>query len=96
MVADAEIYQDATHQLIANATIPMQLGWDKKFVAYASGRHKRPRAFQRDQPRVLGAMMNPRAVQGLAGNISMDIALSGPIKHPQANGGCGYRAARPR
>ena len=37
MVADAEVYQDATHQLLANATIPMQLGWDRRFVAYASG-----------------------------------------------------------
>ena len=49
MVADAEIYQDATHQLIANATIPMQLGWDKSFIAYASGGHQRPGTFERHQ-----------------------------------------------
>ncbi len=87
MVADAEIYQDATHQLIANATIPMQLGWDKKFVAYASGGLNGRVHSSGISLAFLGAMMNPRTVQGLAGNISMDIALSGPIKHPQANGG---------
>jgi translocation and assembly module TamB len=86
MVADAELYQDATHQLIANATIPMQLGWDKKFVAYASGGLIGRVHSSGISLAFLGAM-SPRTVQGLDGNISMDIALSGPIKHPQANGG---------
>ncbi|HLI80004.1 MAG TPA: hypothetical protein VKV03_08475, partial [Candidatus Binataceae bacterium] len=87
MKADAELYQDATHQLIANATIPMELGWDKKFVAYASGGLNGRMHSSGISLAFLNATLNPRTLQKLDGNISMNIALSGPIKHPQASGG---------
>ena len=85
-VADAEIYQDASHQLIADATIPMQLGWDRKFVAYASG-GVNGRVHSNGISLAFLNSIAPRTVKGLAGNVSMDVALTGPIKQPQANGG---------
>jgi translocation and assembly module TamB len=86
MVADAEVYQDATNQLIANATIPMQLGWDRKFVAYASGGIN-GRVHSSGINLAFLNSINPKTIQGLDGNISLDIALTGPIKRPQATGG---------
>jgi autotransporter translocation and assembly factor TamB len=86
MVADAEVYQDATNQLIANATIPMQLGWDRRFVAYASGGCSGRVHSSRISLGFLNSL-SPRTIRGLEGNLSMDVALTGPIKHPQANGG---------
>jgi autotransporter translocation and assembly factor TamB len=86
MVADAEIYQDAAHQLIANATIPMQLGWDRRFIAYASGGIN-GRVHSNGISLAFLNSLGPRTVRGLDGNISMDIALTGPIKRPQASGG---------
>jgi autotransporter translocation and assembly factor TamB len=86
MVADAEIYQDAAHQLIANATIPMQLGWDRGFIAYASGGIN-GRVHSSGISLAFLNSLGPRTVRGLDGNISMDVALTGPIKRPQASGG---------
>jgi hypothetical protein len=86
MKADSEIYQDATHQLIADATIPMQLGWNQHFVAYASG-GLNGRVHSNGISLAFLNSISPRNVQHLEGNISMDIALTGPIKRPVANGG---------
>ncbi len=86
MVADAEIYQDATNQLIANATIPMQLGWDRRFVAYAGGGIN-GRVHSSGISLAFLNSLSPRTIRGLDGSVSMDLALTGPIKHPQANGG---------
>jgi autotransporter translocation and assembly factor TamB len=86
MVADAEVYQDATHQLIANATLPMQLGWERRFVAYASGGIN-GRVHSNGLSLAFLNSLSPRAIRNLAGNLSMDVALTGPIRHPQASGG---------
>jgi translocation and assembly module TamB len=86
MVGDAEIYQDANHQMIATATIPMQLGWDKKFLAYASGGINGHVHSNGISLAFLNSI-DPRTIRDLDGNISMDIALTGPIRHPQASGG---------
>lgn len=86
MTGDAEIYQDATHQLIANATIPMELGWDRRFVASASGGIN-GRIHSNGLRLAFLNSLSPRTIQGIAGIVSMDVALTGPIKHPQANGG---------
>ena len=86
MVADAEVYQDPTHQLTANATIPMQLGWDREFVAYASGGIN-GRVHSSGLGLAFLNSLSPRAVSGIEGKLSMDIALTGPLKNPQANGG---------
>ncbi len=86
MTADAEVYQDTTHQLLANATIPLELGWDRRFVAYASGGIN-GRVHSNGIGLAFLNSLSPRTVQGVAGKVSMDIALTGPIKQPQANGG---------
>lgn len=86
MIADAEVYQDATHQLLANATIPMELGWSNGFVAHADGGVNGRVHSNGISLGVLNSLA-PRTIQGVAGKLSMDIALTGPIKHPQASGG---------
>jgi autotransporter translocation and assembly factor TamB len=86
LVANAAIFQDPVHQLIANVTLPMQLGWDRKFVAYASG-GLNGRVHSNGLSLAFLNAMGPRSVKGLDGNISMDVALTGPIKRPVANGG---------
>ena len=86
LIADAELYQNATNQLLANVTIPMELGWDKKFVAYASG-GLNGRVYSSGISLAFLNAISPRTVQKLGGKVSMDIALTGPIRHPQANGG---------
>jgi len=70
MVADAEVFQNATNQLIANATIPMQLGWDRKFVAYASGGIN-GRVHSSGINLAFLNSINPKTIQGLDGNISL-------------------------
>ena len=86
MVADAEVHQDATHQLLANATVPMQLGWDRHFVASASGGINGHVHSSGIGLAFLNSL-SPHAVSGIEGKVSMDVALTGPIKDPQANGG---------
>jgi autotransporter translocation and assembly factor TamB len=86
MVADAEIYQDATHQLVASATIPMQLGWDQRFVAYAIGGIN-GRVHSSGISLAFLNSISPRTVRRLEGNVSMDVAVTGSLKHPQASGG---------
>ncbi|HVN29193.1 MAG TPA: translocation/assembly module TamB domain-containing protein, partial [Candidatus Binataceae bacterium] len=86
LVADGAIHQNATNQLIAEATIPMQLGWDRKFVAYASGGIN-GRIHSTNLDLAFVNSLAPRTITGIAGKLSMDVALTGPLKHPQASGG---------
>ena len=84
--ANAVVQQNPRHQLDAEMTLPMQLGWDRRFVAYASGGIN-GRVHSTGLGLAFLNSLNPRQVQNIAGQLSMDIALTGPIKRPLANGG---------
>jgi autotransporter translocation and assembly factor TamB len=84
--ASAVVHQNPKHELDADVTLPLELGWDRRFVAYASGGIN-GRVHSSGLGLAFLNSLNPRQVQNIAGQLSMDIALTGPIKHPLANGG---------
>lgn len=84
--ATAAVHQNQRHELDAEAMLPMQLGWDRRFVVYAGGSIN-GRVHSSGLGLAFLNSLNPRQVQNIAGQISMDVAITGPIKHPLVNGG---------
>jgi translocation and assembly module TamB len=87
------LQQDPQHQLIANATVPLAISWQKGWRAESTGALNGRIQSQGLSVAFLNAFSG-KAVQDIAGELALDVQLRGTIDHVLPSGFVRLRDAR--
>lgn len=82
---DVTVQQDSTHRLTATGTVPVVVRWAEGWHAEMQG----DVALQVHSSGLNLALLNAftnRTISGVAGELGLDLSVTGPISHPQPRG----------
>ena len=80
------LYQDQTHQMTLTGTVPMTLDWANGFHAHLGNDIALRLSSAGLRLAALAELAPPRTIKDATGQLTFDLAISGPPFHPAANG----------